>query len=351
MVTAQLPDSKILVIDDHIQNIQLSVSVLEWAGYHDICTVLDPMTAIAAFRDFNPDLVILDLHMPGLDGYQVLEQLREFCSIQSYVPILVFTADGTSEARKKALELGASDFLTKPGDATEILLRVQNFLRQRHMQLELEQHNHRLEQRIFERTEELYTSRQETLDCLAAACDYRDDQTGNHTKRVGELSAAIAATMGVNPTMVELIRHAAPLHDIGKIGVSDNVLLKPGKLEPHEFEQIKLHTFIGAEILARAESPILVLAREIALYHHEKWDGTGYLERLKGEDIPLSARIVAVADAFDAMTSDRPYAPARSRNEAVKEIKKCSGTHFDPKVVEVFISVVEMGGFDRRLSA
>src|SRR5690349_4861598 len=218
MVQAQLPDSKILVIDDHIQNIQLSVSVLEWAGYHDIRTILDPMMAVDAFREFNPDLVILDLHMPGIDGYQVLEQFREYCSVQSYVPVLVFTADGTADAKKRALALGASDFLTKPGDATEILLRVQNFLKQRHLQLELEQHNHRLEQRIFERTEELYSSRQETLDSLASACDYRDDQTGNHTKRVGDLSAAIAAAMGVNPTMVELIRQAAPLHDIGKIG-------------------------------------------------------------------------------------------------------------------------------------
>lgn len=351
MVSAQLPDSKILVVDDNIQNVHLSVRVLEWAGYTNIRTVLDPATALDVFREYHPDLVILDLHMPKIDGFQVLEQMREFCSMQSFVPVLVFTADGTADAKKRALEIGASDFLTKPGDATEILLRVNNFLKLRRQQIEIEQYNHTLEQRVFERTADLVGSRQETLDCLAAACDYRDDQTGQHTKRVGELSAAIAQAMGVNAAMVELIKHAAPLHDIGKIGVSDNILLKPGKLEEHEFEQMKLHTFIGAEILAHAESPILVMAREIALYHHERWDGTGYLERLKGEDIPLSARIVAVADAYDAITSNRPYQLARSKEEAIKEIVRCSGSHFDPKVVDAFLAAINEPGTGSRLSA
>jgi len=348
VVSAQLPESKILVIDDNIQNIHLSVRVLEWAGYGNIRTVLDPTTALDVFREYNPDLVILDLHMPKTDGFQVLADIREF---YAYVPVLVFTADGTAEAKKRALELGASDFLTKPGDATEILLRVNNFLQLRKQQQEIEQYNRTLEQRVFERTSDLVHSRKETLDCLAAACDYRDDQTGQHTKRVGELSAAIAQAMGLNSTTVDVIRHAAPLHDIGKIGVSDNILLKPGRLEDHEFEQMKLHTFIGAEILAHAESPILSLAREIALYHHERWDGKGYLEGLSGEDIPLSARIVAVADAYDAMTSHRPYQQARSKEDAVKEIKRCSGSQFDPKVVEAFLSAVREGGHDSRLTA
>ena len=348
---AQHPESKILVVDDNIQNIHLSLRVLEWAGYENLRSVLDPTTVIDVYREYQPDLVILDLHMPKMDGFQVLQQIREFKSVGAYVPILVFTADGTSDAKTRALELGATDFLTKPGDATEILLRVQNFLELRRLQSEIEKQNLRLEQRVFERTEEILISRQETLDVLAAAAEYRDDVTGEHTQRVGALSAAIAEGMGLNAAFVDLIRDAAPMHDVGKIGISDEILLKPGKLEPHEYEQMKLHTFIGFEILSRGKSPILMLAAEIALNHHERWDGKGYMNSLMGKNIPLPARIVAVADSYDAMTNDRPYRSAMSHEEAVEEIRSCSGTQFDPAVVDAFMLACETHGSQLRKSA
>jgi putative two-component system response regulator len=351
MVTAKSPESKILIIDDNIQNVNLSVGILEWAGYANLRTVLDPTTAIDVFREYEPDLVILDLHMPVMDGFQVLEQMRQYISGQSYVPVLVFTADGTAEAKKRALELGASDFLTKPGDANEILLRVQNFLRQRNMHIELEEQNERLERRVLERTQELFESRQETLECLAAAAEFRDDITGEHTKRVGELSGRIAEALGVHPVMVELIKQAAPLHDIGKIGVADSILLKPGKLTDEEFEVMRQHTYIGAEILSRGDSPILLIATEIALYHHERWDGHGYCAGLKGEEIPLSARIVSVADAYDAMTNDRPYRSSLPLDQALEEIRRCTGTQFDPQVVEAFLAFPEFAEVKRRFSA
>ena len=339
------------MIDDNEQNVKFCLGILDWAGYQNVETLMDPTKALEVFRAFQPDLVILDLHMPRVDGYQLLEQFREFLSAQSYVPILVFTADGTTEAKKKALALGASDFLTKPGDADEILLRVKNFLAQRNMQVALEEHNTRLEQRVFERTEDLFNSRQETLACLAAAAEYRDDVTGMHVQRVGDLSATIAETLGLDPTTVQLIRDAAPLHDIGKIGISDSILLKPGLLEAHEYETMKLHTFIGAEILARGTSPILMLAREIALYHHERWDGGGYLEGLAGEDIPMAARIVSVADSFDAMTSDRPYRAAMTPEHALEEVKANSGKQFDPLVVDALMQVARFASGDGRMSA
>jgi putative two-component system response regulator len=351
VVSALSPESKILIVDDNIQNINLSVGILEWAGYENLKTVLDPTLAVSVFREYQPDLIILDLHMPNMDGFQVLEQLREYVSGDSYVPVLVFTADASAEARKRALALGASDFLTKPGDATEVLLRVQNFLKQRSLHVALEQHNTRLEERVFERTEELLKSRLETLECLAAAAEYRDDITGEHTKRVGEMSAQIAEKLGMHPVMVDLVRQAAPLHDIGKIGIADSILLKPSRLTDEEFEVMKRHTYIGAEILSRGDSPILLIATEIALYHHERWDGKGYCAGLRGEQIPLSARIVAVADAYDALTNDRPYQAARPIDQALFEIERNSGTQFDPTVVDAFLSLSDFEGFQTRRPA
>jgi putative two-component system response regulator len=331
--------------------VKFCIGILDWAGYRNIETVLDPTKALDVFRAFQPDLVVLDLHMPRKDGFRLLEEFREYLSAQSFVPILVFTADDTNGAKKRALTLGASDFLTKPCDADEILLRVNNFLQQRQMQVALAAHNSQLEQRVFERTKELFISRQDTLACLAAAAEYHDDATGMHARRVGDISAAIAASLGLDPATVQLICDAAPLHDIGKIGIADSVLLKPGKLDAQEYEAIKLHTFIGAEILSRGNSPILKLAREIALYHHERWDGGGYLEGLAGDDIPIAARIVSVADAYDAMTSDRPYRAAMSADAALEEVSANSGRQFDPEVVAALLKIARFTGEEGQRAA
>lgn len=337
------PLARILVIDDNPDNSKLVKQFLEWAGYQNVQAVNDPEVGIQMVGEEPPDLLLLDLHMPKIDGYQVLTKVRSQPQQGDELPILVFTADTSPEARQKALNLGASDFLTKPGDAIEIILRVRNFLRTRQMHLALQDANRSLSGKVQEQTEELIEARSEALQSLARAAEYRDDATGEHAQRVGEISAEIARQMGMNEQKVEMIRLAAPLHDLGKIGIPDAVLLRPARLNEEEMAVMRRHSAIGAAILDDAKSPIMRMAREIALSHHERWDGTGYPDGLKGEAIPLTARIVAVADVFDALTHDRIYKEAWSVAQAREEIVKNSGTHFDPIVVDALIQVLDRG--------
>jgi putative two-component system response regulator len=231
------------------------------------------------------------------------------------------------------------DFLTKPFDAVEVVLRIKNLLRTRSLHRQLQGQNELLDQKIRKRTAELEDTQVEILERLALAAEYRDDDTGEHTKRVGETAARIAEALGWSKADVELMRRAAPLHDVGKIGISDSILLKPGKLTPEEFELMKTHTTLGAKMLSGGQFPLLKLAEQIALTHHERWDGTGYIG-LSQEAIPLAGRIVTVADVFDALTSERPYKKAWSWNEAIEEIQSQSGRQFDPHVIETFLNVV-----------
>ncbi len=334
------PNARILVVDDNIENVRITARLLEWAGYFNVEVMTNPQTALTAIFEFSPDLILLDLHMPGLTGYEILEAIRAEGSSRSSVPVLVFTADSAPEAKARAFEAGASDFLTKPGDAQEIILRVRNFLEMRRLHLHVANQNAELEDRVRVRTEELARARQEALQSLALAGEFRDDETGNHTKRVGHLSSEIARTLEEGNEFVESLRLAAPLHDIGKVGISDAILLKPGRYSEDEFLQMQEHTLIGAKILEQSESPLMTLAREIALSHHERWDGTGYPHHLEGEAIPLSARIVAVADVYDALTSERPYKAAWTHFEAVQFIESQAGKQFDPRVVAAFLAIM-----------
>ena len=290
-------------------------------------------------------MAIIDLHMPGIGGFGLLERLRAQKTFNGYMPILVFTADVTGAARQKALELGATDFLTKPGDPSEIVLRVRNFLQMRLLYRKLENHNAQLETRVKERTQSLEAAHMEIVHRLALAGDYRDDETGEHCQRVGDLSGRIALAYGLSDHDAELIRLAAPLHDIGKVAIPDAILRKPGRLSSDEYSEMQRHVRVGGRILAESSSEILQVAHIIAMSHHERWDGTGYGLGLSGETIPIEGRIVAVADVFDALTSDRPYKTRWSFEDACAEIERCAGTHFDPKVVEAFRSVAgEMEG-------
>lgn len=345
----KFPNARILVVDDNPENVKLVSRFLEWAGYLDVELVTDSTSVLALIEQAQPDIVLLDLHMPKVSGYDILAAMRQEESPLRLIPVLVFTADNTTEARARALESGASDFLTKPGDAQEILVRVRNFLEVRRMHLRVERYNAELEERVQIRTGELHQARREALESLALAAEFRDDETGAHTKRVGEMSSYIARRMGCADEYVESIRLAAPLHDVGKVGISDAILLKPGGYDEEEFAMMKMHTIMGANILAAGESPLMQLAREIALSHHERWDGTGYPHKLVGQDIPLSARIVAVADVYDALVSERPYKPAWSHEKAVEEIVSLSGTQFDPQVVIAFQSI--MREMERQLAA
>ncbi|MBI1334875.1 MAG: response regulator [Armatimonadetes bacterium] len=330
---------KILVVDDDATNIHFLKRLLDIGGYDDIRTASSGREALLEGASYDPDLILLDLQMPEMDGYEVLRVMRPLRNSGVYLPILVFTADATHSARKKALELGASDFLTKPGDATEILLRVKNFLTMRFWSKELNERNIDLEERVRARTRELEESHRDVIHRLARAGEYRDDDTGHHTRRVGELSARIATALRLPTDTVKLIQLAALLHDLGKIGIPDSILLKPGRLTEEEFRQMQQHCMAGASILAQGNTPLLQMAEKIAAHHHERYDGSGYPSGLRGEEIPIEARIVSVADVFDALTHERPYKKAWDRESAKAEILSQKGRQFDPQVVDAFLAV------------
>ncbi|MGH2918861.1 MAG: HD domain-containing phosphohydrolase [Solirubrobacteraceae bacterium] len=334
-----LKQLRILVVDDEDANVLLLRRILERDGYARVDSTTRPDRVAAMFAAHPPDLVLLDLHMPVMDGFAVMEQLRPLTGEGRGVPFLVLTADATDATRRRALSVGARDFLTKPLDQIELLLRVRNLLEVKHLQDRLREHNAQLEHKVAERTFDLDQSRLEMLERLALAAEYRDDTTQEHAWRIGRICALVALALGLPDHDVELIARAAPLHDVGKIGISDTILLKPGKLTDEEFEVIKTHTTIGAEILAGSRSPLLRLAEQIALTHHERWDGGGYPGGLRGDAIPLPGRIAAVADVFDALTHDRPYKRAWPVQDAVAEIVSQAGRHFDPGVVDAFATL------------
>ena len=349
----QLRSARILIVDDEKAYVQLLQRFLESAGYRYVKTTTDPRSVAEIVSEFNPDLILLDLRMPDMDGIGVMQELRPYTS-DFYLPILVLTGDITEEAKRRSLSGGAKDFLNKPFDLTEVRLRIENLLETRFLHLELHHQNEQLEQRVRERTAELEERtgeleevRLEILERLSLAADYRDDATGRHTKRVGEMAGLIAAELGLPDQEVESIRLAAALHDVGKIGIPDLVLLKPGQLTPEEVALMKTHTTIGARVLSGSHSHLMQTAEVIALNHHERWDGAGYPRSLRGDEIPLPARIVALADVVDALGSDRPYRSAWPADKIATEVRRQSGRQFDPAVVSAYLRVIEKRGFIR----
>lgn len=340
---AALQLAKILIVDDEEANVRLLERTLQRWGYTNLITTNDSREALPLFEHHRPDLILLDLMMPHVDGFTVMESVNARLPEGVFLPILVLTADANPQVKRRALSAGAKDFLTKPFDQTELLLRIMNMLETRFLHIELANQNQILEQKVAERTKDLAASQIEILDRLARAAEYRDDDTGQHTYRVGHVAALIAQKLNVTTSRVELIRRAAPLHDVGKIGVPDNILLKPGRLTPEEFDIIKPHTTIGAALLSGGHSEMVKIAETIALTHHERWDGTGYPAGLKGEDIPLEGRIVAIADVFDALSHDRPYKKAWPLEECVAEIERNSGRQFDSQVVAAFLELWSSG--------
>ncbi|TMV47004.1 response regulator [Paenibacillus mesophilus] len=333
--------AKFLIVDDQEYNVSLLERILSRAGFSNWRSTTDPLLIDSLYDELAPDIVLLDLHMPVMDGFTALKLLRSKVSEQQYLPILVLTADVSSEAKQKALHDGANDFLTKPFDKTEVVLRITNLLKTRYLHLQLHSHNSQLENRVKERTKELEKAKFEILELLGRTSEYRDDMTEQHTQRVGQMSGLIARELGLPESEAELIRLAAPLHDIGKIGIPDQILLKPGRFTDEEFEHMKTHTSIGASILEGSLFPVLQVARVIALTHHERWDGCGYPNGLKGDEIPLAGRIVALADFYDALTHERPYKKAWTTEETVEEIRSRRGTHFDPEIVDLFLNLID----------
>ena len=336
-----LTGMRILLVDDEEASLVLVRGILERAGYENVVSCDQPQRAVEYFIQERPDLVVLDQHMPHRDGLQVLGDLRPL--LPDAFPILMVTGDMRPELRDAALAGGAKDFLNKPGNPGETRLRIRNLLESRYYQKELQQQNERLEQAVRQRTQELEHSQLEMLVRLARAAEYRDDDTGEHTWRIAQLSGAIARRMGLPASRVEMLMRAARLHDVGKITVPDHILLKPGGLSEEEFAVVRGHAKAGAELLSGSRSATIRMAESIALTHHERWDGTGYPQGLHGDRIPLEARIVAVADAFDAMTHDRAHRAALPMSTAIEEIIIGAGRQFDPQVVKAFQIAIEAG--------
>ena len=330
--------ARIMIVDDEPGNVNLLKRLLERAGFHKLDSTNDPREAVGLYVETRPDLILLDLHMPHLDGLAVMDRLNEIVEA-SYMPILMLTGDISPEARRDALSRGAKDFVNKPFNADEVLLRIRTLLETRFLYLQIQSQNQMLEAKVRERTRELEAAQIEIIERLARAAEFRDDNTGQHTERVGQMAALLARELGLADSEVSLIRRAAPLHDVGKIGIPDSILLKLGKLTPAEFELVKTHTTIGARILSGSRFALLRMAEEIAFSHHEQWDGRGYAG-LAGDQIPLAGRIVTVADVFDALTQKRPYKAAWPVEEAVAEIERQRGRQFDPNVVDAFLRII-----------
>ncbi len=331
--------ARILVVDDERLSLVLLERLLRAAGYSNIVLIQDPLTFMEIYEAEPTDLILLDLEMPGLSGFALIEQLAARRDPLT-PPILILTAQHSREYRLRALESGASDFIVKPFDQAEVAARVRNMLdvqiahRLAHDQKTI------LERLVCERTQQIRLTQLEIVQRLSRAAEYRDNETGEHILRMSHISALLARHFGWDEERVELMLHASPMHDIGKIGIPDRILLKPGRLDPEEWAIMQTHATIGGEILDGSKSELIRLAREIALTHHEKWDGSGYPQGLAGEAIPESGRIVALADVFDALTSARVYKPAWKVEDALDWIRQQSGKHFDPRLLGIFFEIL-----------
>ena len=330
--------AKILIVDDQQANVLLLRHILVASGYSEVSSTTDPHTVAELHREHRYDAILLDLNMPGMDGFEVMEALRGI-EADGYLPVLVLTAQPDHKLR--ALQAGAKDFVTKPFDNIEVLTRIHNLLEVRLLHRELRSHNEVLEQRVTERTAALHESYLETILTMTRAAEYKDEDTGLHIKRISYFCRELATLLGMDDVFKEAIFHASPMHDIGKLAIPDHILLKPGALAPDEWTVMKTHAAVGASILAGTTSPYLKMGAEIALSHHERWDGSGYPNGLEGEAIPLPARIMNICDVYDALRSQRPYKPAFEHQRAVDIVvhgdSRTNPKHFDPELLNVFV--------------
>lgn len=325
----------VLIIDDHQTNVTLLALLSRKIEGVTPVEFTDPLAALTWCETNEPDLVLVDYMMPELDGLAFIQRFRALRGKAS-TPVVMITADTESEIRYRALESGANDFLTKPVDKVELTARVRNMLALRKSQLQLANRAAWLADEVRKATAEIQAREREVIYRLSRAAEYRDPETGAHILRMAHYARHIAANLGLPPAELDLLLDAAPMHDVGKMGTPDHILLKPGRLEPDEMVIMRQHAEIGARILEGSASPLMQTAAMIAITHHEKFDGSGYPKGLKGEDIPLFGRIVAVADVFDALTSARPYKPAWELERATDYLRENAGTHFDPRCVEAF---------------
>ncbi len=335
MLSEQFSKAKILIVDDQKLHYLYLQKILMDAGYHNIRCVPEPLKVRITVNEFAPDLMILDLAMPFLDGFQVMQQLHHYRE-ENYLPILALSDDKSSDSRLRALESGATDVLNKPFEMAEVLFRIRNMLEMRFLHMTIRNQNTILEEKVAARTKEFKDSQKEIIRRLAQAAEFRDNETGAHIIRISKYCTLVAQAMGLSAQECELLAMASPLHDIGKIGIPDNILLKPGRYTDDEFEVMKTHALIGAQILEDSQSPVMQMARTIALTHHERWDGTGYPRGLKGEEIPMVGQICSICDVFDALISKRIYKSAWTIQDAARIIISEKGKQFNPALVDKF---------------
>jgi len=328
-------DALILIVDDNPTNVKLLEMTLEVDGFQNVQSTTDPRAVLGLQQKNKFDLILLDIQMPYLDGFQVMDQLRNVQE-DDYLSVLVLTAQQDMETRLRALECGAKDFVTKPFDRAEVINRIHNMLEIRYLYKERKRQAEMLEIKVKERTQQLEDTRLELIQRLGRAGEYRDNETGMHVIRMSKSCYCVALQAGLGEEMAEQILQASPMHDVGKIGISDDILLKPGKFEPDEWEIMKGHSLIGADIIGDHDHGIMKMAYVIALTHHEKWDGSGYPNGLKGDEIPIEGQITSVCDVFDALTSARPYKKAWSVEKAVEFINDGVGSQFSPDIVGYF---------------
>ena len=337
---------KILVVDDEGPNRRLMEALLVPLGY-SVLLAENGAEALAKVDSDAPDLVLLDIMMPGMDGYEVAKRIKQDEEART-IPIVMVTALSDVEDRVQALEAGADDFLTKPVDRTELKARVRSLLKVKAYNDYMRNHQKELEEAVAQKTKHLQEAYRkirdaslETIYRLSRAAEYKDEDTGRHLKRMSHFSAAVARQMGLSENVAQAILYAAPMHDVGKIGIPDRILLKPGGFDDEEWEIMKQHAAIGGKILEGSKTGFIKLGEVIALTHHEKWDGSGYPNGLKGTQIPKLGQIVAIADVFDALTSRRPYKKAFSVEKSIGIIEEGRGTHFNPSVVDAFLSILD----------
>lgn len=311
--------AKVLLCDDELMNRKVASKILKKEGF-DVVEAVNGLEALEVLKTTQVELILMDLMMPEMDGYEATEIIKNDENL-SHIPLIIISALSDREAITKGLILGANEYISKPFDITEFILRVKNAVKMGELQ------NQKNEKDI--------------IYILAKTAEYRDNETSMHTVRVGEMSALMASKLGWNREAVELMRLAAPMHDMGKVGIADAILLKPGKLTDDEFVKMKEHAQIGYDILSQKETPLLKLAAEIALSHHEKYDGSGYPQGLRKDDIPQSGSIVAVIDVFDALLSERPYKKAFTLEKTLDIITGDAGTHFNPNIVDIFVANID----------